>query len=205
MPTGDGLLVRLMPIGTIPLSAFKHLCAAARQHGNGIIEVTGRGSIQVRGLNAASALRFAEAIAALGIAAEDGIPVLSNALAGLDAEEILDASALAADLRHALMRTSLAARLAPKVSVIVDGGGSLNLGNVSADVRICAQATDDGTVLRIGLGGDDATATQIGSVALAHGVDAAVKLLEVIAQHGPYRASTRDSCRRRRRAISIGA
>ena len=55
MPTGDGLLVRLLPIGTIPLAAFAHLCAAARRYGNGIVEVTGRGSIQVRGLNAASA------------------------------------------------------------------------------------------------------------------------------------------------------
>ncbi len=184
MPTGDGLLVRLMPTGTIPLSAFKHLCAAAHRHGNGIVEVTGRGSIQVRGLNAASASRFAEAITALGIAAEDGIPVLSTALAGLDPTEIFDASPLVADLRHALTQTSLAAKLAPKISVIVDGGGALNLDNVSADVRICAQATDNSTVLRIGLGGDGSTAKQIGSVAPAHGADLAIKLLEVIAQRG---------------------
>ena len=184
MPTGDGLLVRMMPIGTIPLAPFKHLCAAARLHGNGIIEVTGRGSIQIRGLNAASAPRFAEAIAALGIAAEDGIPVLSNALAGLDAKEILDARAFAADLRRALTRTSLATRLAPKVSIIIDSGGALNLDGVSADVRICAQATGDGAVLRIGLGGDEATTTQIGSVAPVHGVNTAVKLLEVMAQYG---------------------
>jgi precorrin-3B synthase len=184
MPTGDGLLVRLMPIGTIPLAAFRNLCAAARRHGNGIIEVTGRGSIQVRGLNAASAPRFAEAIAALGIAAEDGIPVHSTVLAGLDAEEIQDAGALAADLRQALARTSLAARLAPKISVIIDGGGALNLDNVPADLRICAQATDNGAVLRIALGGDEATATQIGAVAPADGIDAATELLEVIAQRG---------------------
>ena len=104
MPTGDGLLVRLLPIGTIALDAFAALCAAARQHGNGIIEVTSRGSIQIRGLSAASAPRFAAAIAALGIAAEDGIPVLINPLAGLDAEDIIDAGALAADLRLALAR-----------------------------------------------------------------------------------------------------
>ncbi len=184
MPTGDGLLVRLMPTGTIPLSAFKHLCAAARRLGNGIVEVTGRGSIQVRGLNAASASRFAKAITALGIAAEDGIPVLSTALAGLDPMEIFDTSPLVDYLRHALTRTSLAAKLTPKISVIVDGGGALNLDNVSADVRICAQVTGNGAVLRIGLGGDEATATQIGSVAPAQGVDTAVKLLEVIAQRG---------------------
>jgi precorrin-3B synthase len=55
MSTGDGLLVRLLPIGTMPLDAFAQLCAAARTYGNGIIEVTARGSIQIRGLNAASA------------------------------------------------------------------------------------------------------------------------------------------------------
>jgi precorrin-3B synthase len=191
MPTGDGLLVRLMPIGTIPLAAFRNLCGAARRHGNGIIEITGRGSIQVRGLNAASAPRFAEAIAALGIAAVDGIPVHSNVLAGLDAEEILDASALAADLRQALARTSLAARLAPKISVIIDGGGAHKLGNMSADVRICAQPTDAGLVLRMGVAGDDATATHIGTVALADGVEAAIKVLKVIAQHG-HTARARD-------------
>ena len=84
------------------------MCAAAREHGNGIIEITARGSIQVRGLSAASAVRFAAAIAALDIAAADGIQVLSNPLAGLDPEEIFDASEIAAALRRALAKTPLA-------------------------------------------------------------------------------------------------
>ncbi len=91
MPTGDGLLVRLLPIGTIPLAAFADLCAAARDYGNGVIEITSRGSIQMRGLSAAQRSHFAAAIAALGIAAQDGVPVHCNPLAGLDAEELLDA------------------------------------------------------------------------------------------------------------------
>src|ERR1700733_7599829 len=109
METGDGLLVRLLPIGTMALSSFAELCAAARKHGNGVIEITARGSIQVRGLSAASAPQFAVAVAALGIAVADGNPILSNALAGLDPEELLDAGGLAAELRHALARTPLAA------------------------------------------------------------------------------------------------
>ena len=107
MATGDGLLVRLTPTGTISLEAFAAFCTAAHNYGNGIIEVTARGNIQVRGLNAASAPRFAATIAALNIAAEDGVPVLCNPLAGLDPDEIIDAGALAADLRVALARTSL--------------------------------------------------------------------------------------------------
>ncbi len=184
MPTGDGLLVRLVPVGTIPLAAFRTLCAAARTHGNGVMEVTARGSIQVRGLNAASAPRFAAAVAALSIAAEDGIPVHSNPLAGLDAEEILNAGALAADLRHALARTSLAAKLAPKVSVVVDGGGGLSLDELAADVRLCAEATNNGVALCVGLGGDAAHGTQLGLVAPNNAVDAAMRLLEVMARRG---------------------
>ncbi len=182
MPTGDGLLVRLVPVGTIPLAAFRTLCAAARTHGNGVMEVTARGSIQVRGLNAASAPRFAAAVAALSIAAEDGIPVHSNPLAGLDAEEILNAGALAADLRHALARTSLAAKLAPKVSVVVDGGGGLSLDELAADVRLCAEATNNGVALCVG--GVAAHGTQLGMVAPDNAVDAAMRLLEVIARRG---------------------
>ena len=100
MPTGDGLLVRLLPVGTVPLEAFTALCAAARAHGNGVIEITARGSIQVRGLTAGSAPCFAATVAELGIAAQDGIPVLTNPLAGIDAAEIFDAGTLAADLRR---------------------------------------------------------------------------------------------------------
>jgi len=184
MPTGDGLLVRLMPLGTIPLAAFSKLCTAARQHGNGVIEITARGSIQVRGMNAASAPRFAATVAALGIAAEDGIPIHSCPLSGLDPEEILDASALAAGLRRALAQTSLAARLAPKVSVAIDGGGGLSLDELAADVRLGAETINNGAAFRVGVGGDAARATQLGVVATNDGVAAAMRLLEVIAQRG---------------------
>src|SRR6202140_3969385 len=142
MATGDGLLVRLLPTGTIALDTFASLCAAARQHGNGIIEVTSRGSIQIRGLSAASAPRFAAAIAALGIAAEDGIPVLINPLAGLDVEDIIDAGVLAADLRLALAQRSLTPELSAKVSVAIDGGGAVDLDGIAADVRFRAQAAN---------------------------------------------------------------
>jgi len=184
MPTGDGLLVRLLPEGTIALAAFAQLCAAARQCGNGIVEITSRGSIQVRGLSATSAPRFAEAVAALGIAAEDGVPVLSGALAGFDPAEILDACALAGKIRRALSQTKLAARLAPKVSIVVDGGGVLGLDEISADVRLCAEIADDGVVLRIGVGGDQKSAVQLGAVTAERSIEALTGLLEILARRG---------------------
>ncbi|HWW34551.1 MAG TPA: hypothetical protein VNZ23_04865, partial [Xanthobacteraceae bacterium] len=165
MPTGDGLLARLLPTGTIPLDAFQALCAAAREHGNGIIEITARGSIQVRGLSAASAVRFAAAIARLDIAASDTIQVLSNPLAGLDPQEILDAGEIAASLRRALTKTPLPRYLAPKVSVIVDGGGGVSgLDHLVADVRLRAGLSDSQAVLHISVAGDQITAMALGAV-----------------------------------------
>jgi precorrin-3B synthase len=184
MQTGDGLLVRLRPLGTISLAAFAQLCAAARTHGNGIVEITSRGSIQVRGLNAASAPRFAANIAALGIAAEDGVPILTNALAGLDAEEIFDAAKLAADLRRRLARRAMSARLSPKVSVAIDDGGAIGLAAIATDIRLCARVHNGSATLHVAVGGDKARAVPLGIVALGDGVEIAVRLLGVIAQRG---------------------
>jgi precorrin-3B synthase len=190
MPTGDGLLVRLLPTGTIPLDAFTALCAAAHEYGNGVIEITARGSIQIRGLTAGSAPRFADTIAALGIAA-DGIPVLTNPLTGIDPTEIFDAGALGRDLRNQLAVNFLSTRLAPKISIAIDGGGALGLDAVSADVRLDVETDNDGRSLRIGLGGDRASAVALGTVTTANAGEAVVRLLEVVSRRGGS-ARTRD-------------
>jgi len=184
MPTGDGLLVRLLPIGTMALDAFAALCDAAQAHGNGVIEITGRGSVQVRGLTPDSGPRFAAAIGALEIATADGIPVLSNALARLDPEEILDAGALARDLRVALAHGSLGAPVSPKISVVIDGGGSLSLDEIAADVRLRAEMSDGRAVFRVSVAGDGTNSLEIGIIQPACTVIAAVRLLEVIARRG---------------------
>jgi precorrin-3B synthase len=184
MPTGDGLLARLLPTGTIPLAAFAALCKAARTYGNGIVEVTSRGSIQVRGLSESSAPPFADAIAALDIAAEDGVPVLCNALAGLDADEIFDSTAFAKNLRQRIAQGALAARLSPKVSIVIDGGGAISLDAVAADIRLRAERRHGDVVLDVGVGGDGSHSSKLGSIVPTYGVEAVIRLLDVIARHG---------------------
>jgi precorrin-3B synthase len=190
MQTGDGLLVRLASAGaTIGLDAAAALCAAARRHGNGILEITARGSIQIRGLSAASAPAFADTVAALGIDAGDGVPILTDPLTGLDHEQTIDAHALASALRQRLAAALFTAMLGPKVSVVIDGGSALHLDAIRADVRLRACPGFAGW--QVGLGGDAASATPIGSVAPADAVEAMVRLLGTIALHGPQ-ARARD-------------
>jgi precorrin-3B synthase len=190
MATGDGLLVRLTPTGaTMSCEAFAALCTAARNCGNGVIEITSRGSIQIRGLTEASVKSFAAAVAGIDLAFGEGPPVLSDPLAGLDPEESADASAIAANLRRAIAVASFAADIGPKVSVAIDGGGTLHLDAVAADVRMRAQARD--ACLHVAVGGDAETATPIGAVAAEHAVEAAMCMLRVIAAGGPA-ARARD-------------
>ena len=184
MPTGDGLLVRLLPVGTVELGAFRELCAAARRYGNGVVEITSRGSIQIRGLSMASAPHFASTIAALGIAAEDGIPVLSSPLTGLDPDELIDAGALAADVRYALAHSGLAQRLPAKISVSIDGGSTLTLNHLTADVRLCAEASDSGAIFAVSIGGDGESASELGFVVPRDGGAAVLRLLETLVRHG---------------------
>jgi len=149
MPTGDGLLVRLMPAAPIPLDAMAAFCEAARRHGNGTIEISARGSLQVRGLTPRSAPLFAAAVADLEIAVQENVPVI----AGIDDHA---AEMLAADLRRAIADARLT--LSPKVAVVVDGNGPLHLDGLSADVRLRAVGFDRGPLasapqFHLGVGG----------------------------------------------------
>jgi precorrin-3B synthase len=181
MPTGDGLLVRLMPAKPIPIDAFIAFCTAAGRHGNGTSEITARGSLQVRGLTPSSAAPFASAVAALGISAIEGVPVIADPLPD-DPAALIDAAALASTVRAAIADARLA--LAPKVSVVIDGGGRLHLDALAADVRLRAIGPAQAPRLHIALGGDAASATPLGSIAPDMAADVVVRLLCVIARQG---------------------
>jgi len=182
MQTGDGLLARIATAGPVALDQFALLCKAAREHGNGVMEISARGSLQVRGLTPVSAPLFASSVAALDIALCDAVPVIASPLPG-DPAALIDADALAARLRSAIVGRNLA--LAPKVSVIVDGGGALHLDSLAGDIRARAVATAAGPMLNIALAGDAASATQFGLVAPGDGADVATELLAMIAAVGP--------------------
>jgi precorrin-3B synthase len=181
METGDGLLVRLFVNAPIPLDAFIGLCAAAQQHGNGTMEVSARGSLQVRGLTPLSAPRFAAALAALDIAINDGVPVLADPLPG-DPAALIEADVFAAQLRAAIAEARLA--LAPKVSVVVDGGGRVDLDAIAADIRLRTTVSDEGPKFELALAGDAATATPIAMIAIEDAIGEVLALLKAIAAQG---------------------
>jgi precorrin-3B synthase len=188
MPTGDGLLARLIPSAPIPVSDFAALCDASQTHGNGIVEVTQRGSLQVRGLSPASAPVFARTAFALGLGVEERPRILTSPLMGLDAHELLDLRSLVAALRQDLANHPAFATLGPKVSVLIDGGGTLHLGDMSGDLRLQA---DTSTRLHLSIGGAGASATGLGWIKPHHALEVIVHVLGSIANRGT-RARGRD-------------
>lgn len=182
MQTGDGLLARLNPVeGRLRAGQLAGLARAAERFGNGIIEITARGSLQVRGLTAESAAELGAEVDALGIEARSDLPLDIGPLAGLDAEEIADPRRLAREIRAKAETLGLVARLGPKVSVTVDGGGVLGLGGLLADVKL--EAVDaENWLLRIG--GISATARVLGQFGEEEAADVSVRVLAAIAERG---------------------
>ena len=187
MATGDGLLVRLVPVdGALSPTALLGLCAAARAFGNGILEVTARGSLQLRGLRPETVSPLHEAVNALSITAREGVPLDVSPLAGLEAGARSDARALANQIRAAI--ASFAAGLGPKVSVVLDDGGAVLLAALKADIRLTLDPTTHPSGPAdwvLALAGDAATARPLGRLPETRLVAVVVDLLDRLAQLGP--------------------
>lgn len=137
METGDGLILRLVPAdGRLSPAQLGGLADAARRFGNGMMEVTARGSLQVRGLTGETVGPLQVAVVALGITPRIGLAVDVSPLAGLDLSEIADGRPLAAAILAG--GEPLAGQLGPKVSVVVEGRGAVSLAGQKADVRLVA-------------------------------------------------------------------
>ncbi|MGO7582189.1 precorrin-3B synthase [Rhizobium ruizarguesonis] len=189
MPTGDGLLVRLRPTGgALTLSQFASLARSAAVHGNGILEITARGNLQIRGLRAETVGQLAADIDAAGIIVPDGPVIETSPLHGIDPEEMSDAAAMEMALRSTLHDLLASPRLAPKLSLVVDGGGSFGLSAVSADIRVVAQSHTDWVVA---INGDGETAMPVVIGPAETAISAVGEILSLLATLGQDRR-TRD-------------
>lgn len=139
METGDGLLTRIpLAQGGFAPDDLIALAHAAQTFGNGLIDVSARGNIQIRGLSAQTTTPFAKQIEALNIDIQQGLAIDVNPLAGMTDDEVRDPLPLAKAIRALLDTVHPPLALAPKLSVVIDGGGVLHLDALKADIRLIA-------------------------------------------------------------------
>lgn len=185
METGDGWLARLPPlISPLESEAVITLCEAAERFGNGLIEVTRRGNLQLRGLAEGAHRGLADYLTRRLSQhwLDSGVPAVSlDPL--MDVDEAIDAPtrALARRLRSQIL-TGAPAALAPKCAVVIDAGGWAGLAGLSGDIHVRLDGARGGW---IGVAGDHASATWLGWMVASKLASAVLGLLGEMEALGP--------------------
>jgi precorrin-3B synthase len=163
METGDGLLARVRaPRGRLSLDQGDALADAALRCGNGVIGLSARANLHLRGLSERTLPDLHAHLEKAGlIDADPEVERLRNIVASplddVDPEALLDLGPRVAALETRLREDDRLRRLPPKFSLVLDAQGRLPLGDVDADIRF--DAVRDGT-FAVTLAGDDALAAQ---------------------------------------------
>jgi precorrin-3B synthase len=136
MQSGDGLVARIRPRqGRLSAAQAVAIAELAERYGNGLIDLTGRANLQVRGLRAAGHEALLAALAELLLVdADAGIETQRNILLAPFWCEGDDTRWLAAALERALGECALG--LPEKFGFAVDCGEARQLAQASADIRI---------------------------------------------------------------------
>ncbi|WP_262027047.1 precorrin-3B synthase [Microvirga sp. Mcv34] len=141
MATGDGLLVRLHPLsGRLSADQARVIAEAARQHGNGHLDITARGNLQIRGVSEETYPALLALLEREGLVEPEGggpnrLTAVSP-LAGLDPLDQGDPLALARAIEENAWHLD---GLPAKFFVAVDGGGSMPLDAMGADLHLVAR------------------------------------------------------------------
>jgi len=183
MPTGDGLLVRIrLRAGLLSPTLARKLAAAARRFGNGLIDLTSRANLQLRGVSEATHGGLLADLAQMGILDEDPAAeairnIVASPLAGLaQFGAIFDIAPIVAALDHRLSVEPLLQDLPPKFSFLVDDGGWPSLADLRADIRFEAHLREGGIGFRVAVDGTARSARPIGFCAPHEVADMAVRI-----------------------------
>ncbi len=144
MMSGDGLLVRIRPpLGQLTPAQAAGVARAAVAHGNGIIDLSSRANLQLRGVKEPAHPALIEDLQALGLLDPD---VDTETARNLVITPFRDDATigLAANLNNALAQ---APTLPGKFGFAVDTGPQPVMGATSADIRL-ERAASGGLILR---------------------------------------------------------
>ena len=140
MEAADGLLVRLrLPGGSIAPAGLRTVADVAEQFGNGVVEMTSRANVQIRGLQIGTIDEVAELLAIGGLVGPDAArderrDVVVSPLTGHDPNQFIDLTSTALAAADLLTTAPDLECLPPKFGVVFDDGGTAPVREVPGDL-----------------------------------------------------------------------
>jgi precorrin-3B synthase len=193
MATGDGLLVRLHPFaGRLTADQARLIAEAARRHGNGHLDITARGNLQIRGVRDETYPALMTLLDREGLVEPEGEGpnrlVMVSPLAGIETGERFDTLALAQAIED---RARSVTGLPAKLFIAIDSGGFLPLDRVGADLHLMSRESG---AIAFSISRPDGL-RWIGETSLNQAAEAANAILS---SYAAMRASGRTEARRLR-------
>jgi len=156
VPALDGGICRVkLPGGVLRSAQARAIAEAARQHASGVLELTNRSNLQIRGVLPGQESTLIDALlgADLGprvASADDVRNLLLSPAAGLDPQAKMDVRPLVNQLLDLLQDTPALHALSPKFALQLDGGEALAMREHPHDLWLAA---NDEQHLLLGLAG----------------------------------------------------
>jgi precorrin-3B synthase len=159
MESGDGLIVRLRIIGGLLVPDLAQaLAQCADDYGNGLIDLSSRGNLQLRGVTEATLPALQTRLDALDLldadpAGEAVRNILASPLAGVDPSALINILPLVKALDERLRSDHILHHLPGKFLFLIDDGGCLPLAPETADMAFVAMSGIDGPFFVVHLAG----------------------------------------------------
>ncbi|AQZ35830.1 precorrin-3B synthase [Pseudomonas sp. LPH1] len=156
VPALDGGICRVkLPGGMLRSAQAQAIAEAARQHASGVLELTNRSNLQIRGVLPGQESTLIDALLGAGLgprvaSADDVRNLLLSPAAGLDSQARMDVRPLANQLLDLLQDTPALHALSPKFALQLDGGEALAIREHPQDLWLAAE---DEQHLLLGLAG----------------------------------------------------
>ncbi len=164
MESGDGLLVRLRITGGVLSAKNTHIIAkASMQHGNGLIDLSSRANLQLRGVGDTNWPQLISELSRHGLIDQDPDAeavrnVIASPLAGHNPTALIDIKPVVSALESRLIEDRALHALPGKFGFLVDDGGAFGVAGQTADIAFEAEKHGDETLFNVRLGNAETVA-----------------------------------------------
>lgn len=182
VPTLDGGICRIkLPCGQLTAAQAEAIAAASARYGNGVVEITNRANLQIRGIQTSHADALIAVLLDAGLGAtssggDDVRNVMVSPSAGIDPAELIDTTPLAMQILALLQSQPRLHQLSPKFALSLDGGERLAMLDHPHDLWLSAIEDNQQVCFVFGLAGCPARSDALAVVA----ADQVVALVEAI-------------------------